>query len=376
MSQTNIIVGSGFSGSTMARLIAEKLDEKVVVVDKKDHIAGNSYDYRDENGIMIHKYGSHIFHTNNEKVWSFLKQFTDFNTYMHEVVGILDGIEAQIPFNFTTLYQIFPETLAKRLEEKLLKKFEYNKKVPILEFQKQDDEDLKFLAEYVYEKIFLNYTTKQWGVSPKDVDGAVTARVPVYLSKDNRYFQDKYQGIPLEGYTKVVKKMLDHPNIEVVLNKDFAEFKKENSDLVKNARIFYTGSIDEFFDYKFGKLPYRSVNFKFETHNREFYQTHACINYPNNYDFTRIHEYKHYLNDKSEKTVIAKEYSEFFELGKNERYYPIASEENAKLYQKYLDEAKNLKDVYFFGRLGDYKYYNMDLAVARAIELFEEVFNA
>lgn len=376
MSQTNIIVGSGFSGSTMARLIAEKLDEKVVVVDKKDHIAGNSYDYRDENGIMIHKYGSHIFHTNNEKVWSFLKQFTDFNTYMHEVVGILDGIEAQIPFNFTTLYQIFPETLAKRLEEKLLKEFEYNKKVPILEFQKQDDEDLKFLAEYVYEKIFLNYTTKQWGVSPKDVDGAVTARVPVYLSKDNRYFQDKYQGIPLEGYAKLVEKMLDYPNIEVILNKDFAEFKKENSDLLKNARIFYTGSIDEFFDYKFGKLPYRSVNFKFETHNREFYQTHACINYPNNYDFTRIHEYKHYLNDKSEKTVIAKEYSEFFELGKNERYYPIASEENAKLYQKYLDEAKNLKDVYFFGRLGDYKYYNMDLAVARAIELFEEVFNA
>ena len=376
MSQTNIIVGSGFSGATIARLIAENFGEKVVVVDKKDHIAGNSYDYRDENGIMIHKYGSHIFHTNNEKVWSFLKQFTDFNTYMHEVVGIIDGIEAQIPFNFTTLYQIFPETLAKRLEEKLLKKFEYNKKVPILEFQKQDDEDLKFLAEYVYEKIFLNYTTKQWGVSPKDVDGAVTARVPVYLSKDNRYFQDKYQGIPLEGYTKVVEKMLDHPNIEVVLNKDFAEFKKENSDLVKNARIFYTGSIDEFFDYKFGKLPYRNVNFKFETHNREFYQTHACINYPNNYDFTRIHEYKHYLNDKSEKTVIAKEYSEFFELGKNERYYPIASEENAKLYQKYLDEAKNLKDVYFFGRLGDYKYYNMDLAVARAIELFEEVFNA
>lgn len=374
MSSTNIIVGAGFSGATIARLIAEKLDEKVVVVDKKDHIAGNSYDYRDENGIMIHKYGSHIFHTNNEKVWTFLKQFTDFNTYMHEVVGILDGIEAQIPFNFNTLYQVFPETLAKRLEEKLLKKFEYNKKVPILEFQKQDDEDLKFLAKYVYEKIFLNYTIKQWGVSPTEVDGAVTARVPVYLSKDNRYFQDKYQGIPLEGYTKVVEKMLDHPNIKVVLNKDFAEFKKENP--TQNARIFYTGSIDEFFDYKFGKLPYRSVNFKFETHNREFYQTHACINYPNNYDFTRIHEYKHYLNDKSEKTVIAKEYSEFFELGKNERYYPIASEENAKLYQKYLDEAKNLKDVYFLGRLGDYKYYNMDLAVARAIELFEEVFNA
>lgn len=376
MEYNNIVVGAGFSGAVIANLIADKLNQKVTVFDKKDHIAGNSYDYRDNNGIMIHKYGSHIFHTNNEKVWSYLKQFTDFSTYMHEVVGILDGIEAHIPFNFNTLYQVFPQTMAKRMEEKLLKAFEYNKKVPILEFQKQDDEDLRYLANYVYEKIFLNYTTKQWGVSPKDVDGTVTARVPVYLSKDNRYFQDKYQGIPLEGYTKVVEKMLAHPNIKVVLNKDFSEYKKENSELVKNSRIFYTGSIDEFFDYKYGQLPYRSVNFKFETYDREFYQSHACVNYPNNYDFTRIHEYKHYLQDKSEKTVIAKEYSEFFELGKNERYYPIASEENTELYKKYLADASEMRNVYFLGRLGDYKYYNMDQAVARAIELFEGVINA
>lgn len=372
-SRINIIVGAGFSGVTIANLIATKLNEKVIIIDKKDHIAGNSYDYRDENGIMIHKYGSHIFHTNNEKVWTFLRQFTSFNTYMHEVVGILDGIEAQIPFNFNTLYQVFPQSMAKKLEEKLLNTFEYNTKVPILEFQKQDDEDLKYLANYVYEKIFLNYTTKQWGLSPKDVDGAVTARVPVYLSKDNRYFQDKYQGIPTNGYTKVVEKMLDNPNIDLQLNTDFETFKSENKNLLENARIFYTGSIDEYFGYKFGQLPYRSVNFKFETYDREFYQSHACINYPNNYDFTRIHEYKHYLQDKSEKTVIAKEYSEFFELGKNERYYPIANEENAKLYSKYLEEANKQKDVYFFGRLGDYKYYNMDLAIGRAIELFEEV---
>lgn len=372
-SRINIIVGAGFSGATIANLIATKLNEKVIIIDKKDHIAGNSYDYRDENGIMIHKYGSHIFHTNNEKVWNFLSQFTSSNTYMHEVVGILDGIEAQIPFNFNTLYQVFPQSMAKKLEEKLLNTFEYNTKVPILEFQKQDDEDLKYLANYVYEKIFLNYTTKQWGLSPKDVDGAVTARVPVYLSKDNRYFQDKYQGIPTNGYTKVVEKMLDNPNIDLRLNTDFESFKSENKNLLENARIFYTGSIDEYFGYKFGQLPYRSVNFKFETYDREFYQSHACINYPNNYDFTRIHEYKHYLQDKSEKTVIAKEYSEFFELGKNERYYPIASEENAKLYSKYLEEANKQKDVYFLGRLGDYKYYNMDLAIGRAIELFEEV---
>lgn len=375
MSKLNIIVGAGFSGATIANLIADKLNEKVIIIDKKDHIAGNSYDYRDENGIMIHKYGSHIFHTNNEKVWNFLKNFTDFNTYMHSVVGILDGIEAQIPFNFHTLYQVFPVTMAKRMETKLLDAFPYNTKVPILEFQKQDDDDLKYLANYVYEKIFLNYTTKQWGVSPKDVDGAVTARVPVYLSLDDRYFQDKYQGIPLEGYSAVVEKMLAHKNIEVILNTDFETFKKQNSNILdsENTRIFYTGSIDEFFNYKYGQLPYRSVHFKMETYEQEFYQSHACINYPNNYDFTRIHEYKHYLNDKSDKTVIAKEYSEFFELGKNERYYPIASPENAALYEKYLNEAKELNNVYFLGRLGDYKYYNMDLAIARAIELFESL---
>ena len=308
MSRLNIVVGAGFSGATIANLIADKLNERVIVIDKKDHIAGNSYDYRDENGIMIHKYGSHIFHTNNEKVWEFLKQFTDFNTYMHSVVGILDGIEAQIPFNFHTLYQVFPTTMAKRMESKLLDAFPYNTKVPILEFQKQDDDDLKYLANYVYEKIFLNYTTKQWGVSPKDVDGAVTARVPVYLSLDDRYFQDKYQGIPLEGYSAVVEKMLTHKNIEVILNTDFESFKKETSNIVdgENVRIFYTGSIDEFFNYKYGQLPYRSVHFKMETYDREYYQSHACINYPNNYDFTRIHEYKHYLNDKSEKNSYCK----------------------------------------------------------------------
>ena len=222
---TNIVVGAGFSGATIANLIANNLNEKVIVIDQKNHIAGNCYDYRDQNGIMIHKYGSHIFHTNNKKVWEYLKQFTDFNTYMHEVVGVIDGIEAHIPFNFNTLYQVFPTTMAKTIEKKLLSKFEYNTKIPILEFQKQNDDDLKYLANYVYEKIFLNYTTKQWGKAPQEIDGAVTARVPVFLSKDNRYFQDKYQGIPLNGYTKIVEKMLSHPNIKIILNKNFKNFK-------------------------------------------------------------------------------------------------------------------------------------------------------
>ena len=364
----NLVVGAGVSGATIANLLADKLNEEVLVIDKKDHIAGNCFDYRDENGIMIHKYGSHIFHTNSEVVWNYLKQFCDFNTYMHKVIGVIDGIETHIPFNFNTLYDVFPITLAKRLEEKLLNNFKINSKVPILEFQKQDDDDLKFLAEYVYEKIFLNYTTKQWGKSPKDIDGAVTARVPVYLSKDNRYFQDKYQGIPLKGYTEVVKKMLDNKNIELKLNTDFNKIDTKNFD-----RIFYTGSIDEYFNYEFGKLSYRSVNFKFETYDKEYYQSNACVNYPNNYDFTRIHEYKYYLDDKSPKTVIAKEYSEFFELGKNERYYPIVNEENIELYNKYLQKSKEIKNVYFLGRLGDYKYYDMDKAILRAIELFKEI---
>lgn len=363
----NLVVGAGFSGATIARKIAEELDEKVVVIDAKNHIAGNAYDYRDHNGIMIHKYGSHIFHTNLEDVWQFISRFASFNTYMHKVIAIIDGVETTIPFNLRTLYDVFPETMARRIEEKLLAKFEYNKKVPILEFQKQDDTDLKFLANYVYEKVFLHYTTKQWGVKPEEVDGTVTARVPVYISCDERYFQDKYQGIPLDGYTETVRKMLDHHNIEVHLNTKFIDYKELYD------RLFYTGPIDEFFNYKFGELPYRSVNFKLEELDMPYYQCNAVVNYPSNYDFTRIHEYKYYLNDICEKTVIAKEYSSNFEQDKNERYYPIPNEANTALYQKYMNEIEKLGNVYFLGRLGDYKYYDMDKAIARALVLFDNL---
>ncbi len=367
MELKNLVVGAGFSGAVIARKIAEELNEPVLVIDQKPHIAGNAYDYRDKNGIMIHQYGSHIFHTNLEDVWQFLNRFTGFNTYMHKVIAIIDGIETTIPFNFRTLYDVFPVSLAERLEKKLLAKFDYNKKIPILEFKKQDDEDLKFLADYVYEKVFLHYTTKQWGVNPSEVDGAVTARVPVYISCDERYFQDKYQGIPLKGYTETVKNILNHPNIEVRLNTKFSDITK------KYERLFYTGPIDEFFNYEFGELPYRSVNFKFEEYDKPYYQCNACVNYPCNYDFTRIHEYKYYLDDISDKTVIAKEHSEKFERGKNERYYPIPNPETTALYNQYLEQAKTLKNTYFLGRLGDYKYYDMDKAIHRALELFNQI---
>lgn len=361
----NLVVGAGISGATIARLIVENFNEKVVIIDKKNHIAGNCYDYRDKNGIMVHKYGSHIFHTSNEKAWSFISRFTDFNTYEHSVLGVIDGIRTHIPFNLNTLYDVFDIDKAQYLEDKLLKTYGYNIKVPILEFQKQDDKELRELADFVYEKIFLHYTTKQWGVAPKAVDGAVTARVPVYISRDNRYFQDKYQGIPINGYTEVIKNIINHKNIELKLNTDFKDIT-ENFD-----RVFYTGAIDEFFDYELGELPYRSVYFELEEYDKEYYQENAVVNFPCSENYTRIHEYKYYLNDKSDKTLIAKEFSEKFERGKNERYYPIPKDENTELYNKYLKKAKSLDNVYFLGRLGDYKYYDIDKAIIRAIEVFE-----
>ena len=364
----NLVAGAGISGAVIARKIADTLDEKVLVIDKKDHIAGNCFDYKDKNGITLHRYGSHIFHTNNEDVWTFLNKFCTFNTYMHRVYAVIDANISTIPFNFNTLYDIFPKSLAQNLEFKLLQTFEYNSKVPILEFKKTNDKDLNFLADYIYKKVFLNYTLKQWGASPNEIDSAVTARVPVLISKDSRYFQDKYQGIPNDGYSKLIENILNHPNIEVKLKTDFKDIR--NYDF---KRIFYTGSVDEFFDCKFGMLSYRSVSFKFEEYDMPYYQENSVINYPDNYDFTRIHEYKYYLNENSKKTVIAKEFSQEFVPGVNDRYYPINNNANTDLYNKYKHAAKNLKNVWFLGRLGDYKYYDMDKAVARALECFNEL---
>ena len=361
----NLVVGCGFSGATIARKVAEELGEKVLVIDSREHLAGNAYDYRDAHGIMLHRYGSHIFHTSLEDVWAWVSRFASFNTYMHKVVALIDGIETSIPFNLRTLHDVFPPSLASRLEEKLLRRFKLNSKVPIADFRQQDDADLRFLANYVYEKVFRHYTAKQWGVDP-EADGmsSVTARVPVHISCDERYFQDKYQGIPLRGYTELVRSMLDHPNIELRLNTSFKSLQVECD------RIFYTGSIDEFFDYRFGALPYRSVRFALEVHDTPFYQSNAVVNYPCNYDFTRIHEYKYYLGDNSAHTVIAKEYAEPFEPGKNERCYPIPNQEAADLYALYAQEAAKLPHVHFLGRLGSYRYLDMDQAIHAALELF------
>lgn len=364
----NLIVGCGFTGITLANKLADCLGEKVLIIDVKDHIAGNCYDYFDKNGICVHQYGTHIFHTNNKRVWDYLSQFTKWYPYQHKVRGYIDGQEVPIPFNLNSIHQVFPEYLANLLEKKLIDTFGFNVKVPILELKKTGDKNLLFLAEYVYDKVFLHYTLKQWEMKPEDLDMSVTGRVPVYISRDNRYFQDKYQGIPMEGYTKLAQKMLDNPKIEVKLKTSYQDIKS----CVNYKRLYYTGPIDEFFGFTEGELPYRSLKFDFVELNKPYFQSGACINYPNNYDFTRIGEYKYFLDNQSDKTVISFEYPQNFEQGKNERYYPIISKENEDLYQKYLSKAQKEKNIYFCGRLGGYKYLNMDQAIGAALELFEQ----
>ena len=364
----NLVVGCGFSGAVIANKIASELNEPVTIIDIKNHIGGNCYDYW-QDGICVHKYGTHIFHTSLKNVWDYISRFTKWYPYMHQVKGLIDGQEVPIPFNLNSIHQVFPKSIADKLEKKLIEKFGFNVKVPILQLRKANDEDLTFLADFVYEKIFLHYTLKQWGMTPEDLDPAVTGRVPVYISRDNRYFQDIYQGIPMSGYTPVIEKMLDNPLITVRLKTDF----KAIQNTVQYDRLFYTGPIDEFFDYELGELPYRSLKFDFVTFDKPYFQSNSVINYPNNYDFTRIGEYKYFLDNRTDKTVVSFEYPQSFCLGQNDRYYPIVRDENAALYQRYLDKAALLKNVYFLGRLGDYKYYDMDKAIAKALNLFEKI---
>lgn len=360
MKTTNLIVGCGVSGATVARMLADA-GQTVTIIDSKDHIAGNAYDYY-QDGICVHKYGTHIFHTNNKQVWDFICRFCQWRPYQHKVLGLIDGQMVPIPFNLNSLHALFPAGMATRLEQKLLDNFGLNVKVPILELRKKDDADLQFLAQYIYDKIFLEYTLKQWGQTPDEIDPTVSGRVPVYISRDDRYFQDKYQGIPIGGYTAMVAKMLDHPNITVRLDTPF-------SSHMEYTRLFWTGSIDEFFGFSHGMLPYRSERFEFIKFPYEKFQDAAVVNYPCNYDFTRIGEYKHFLNDQSPSTIVSYEYPEAFQPGKNDRYYPIANDANAAMYARYLEMAKTCENVVFFGRLGDYKYYDMDRAVARAMDV-------
>ncbi len=364
------IVGAGLAGCILAERLSNQLNKKVLLIDKRNHIGGNIYDYKNENEILIHKYGPHIFHTSSQKVWNYLSNFTEWVSYEHKVVAIIDEKEVPVPFNLNSIDICFDETKAKKLTELLIENFGLETKIPILKLIENENNEIKELAEFVYNNVFLGYNLKQWGLRPEELDYNVSSRVPIFISRDNRYFQDKYQAMPKNGYTELILKMINNPNIDIILNVDYNDMK----DIVSYNKLIYTGPIDSYFDYKFGKLPYRSLDFQFEEHEIDYYQSKAQVNYPNNHNFTRITEFKHFYDNKSKNTVIAKEFSNPFVFGENEPYYPIPRQENNELYNLYLRESERLQDVFFIGRLAEYKYYNMDQIVGIALQFFEKKF--
>ncbi len=349
-----LIVGAGLAGCTIAERCASQAAKKVLIVDKRSHIAGNCYDYYNEDGILIHQYGPHIFHTVKKEVWDYLSQFTEWRHYHHRVLAYVDGMYLPIPINLNTINLLYGLDLT--LDElegflaKVRKKTKNSNSAELVIGQ---------VGEDLYEKFFKGYSTKQWGMDPSRLDPSVCGRVSVRKSRDDRYFTDPYQGLPRRGYTEMVKNMISHPNIGILLKTDYREIV----DSIRFDRLVYTGPIDYFFDYMHGKLPYRSLWFRFETLEMETFQPAAQVNYPNDYDFTRITEFKHLTGQDHRRTTIAYEYP----TGDGDPYYPIIAPENIEAYKKYEQEARKLKSVYFVGRLAEYKYYNMDVVVASAL---------
>ena len=374
-----IIIGSGFAGAVVAQKMAEK-GKKVLILEKRDHIGGNCYDENDEHGILIHKYGPHIFHTNSKEVYDYLSKYTKWYDYSHEVVANLNGTFIPVPFNLNTLKIVYGEEKAQKLREKLIDQYGYGTRVPILKLRENTDEDIRAIADFVYENIFLKYTMKQWGQTPEQIDPAVTGRVPVLISEDNRYFQDKYQGMPLEGFTLLFENMLSQEGITVRLNTDAKQvlsFKEDGiyfEDDKFEGKIVYTGPIDELFDCKYGRLPYRTLRFDMTYLDEEDYQPKAVVNYTVSEDFTRITEFKKLTGQKAEGTTIMKEYPLAYTGKAGEiPYYAISNEDNINMYNKYVELIKKYDNMYLLGRLAEYKYYNIDGIVEKALNLAKEL---
>lgn len=375
-----IIVGAGTAGCVAARELAEKKNENVLILEKKSHIAGNCYDEKDEHGVLIHVYGPHIFHTSKENVYEFLSRFTEWYAFRHEVVANVHGQYLPVPFNLHTLKAVYGEEEGSRLEEKLVSIYGMETKVPILTLMEQEDEDLQKIGKFVYDNVYVYYTMKQWGKKPEEIDPAVTARVPVSISYDNCYFGDKYQGVPLHGFTPMYEKMIEHENITVRLGveaKDVLEIRDgvvyyEGKEFSGN--VIFTGPIDEFFDCKYGRLPYRTLDFTFEYFEEDDYQGHSVVNYTVSEDYTRITEYKYLTGQTCKGTTISKEYPSAYTGAEGQiPYYSIANEENHALYQKYATEVAGVKNFYLLGRLAEYQYYNIDVMVEKAMELVDKL---
>ena len=375
----SVIIGAGVAGSVAARELAES-GRSVLVLEQRDHIGGNCYDEPDEHGILIHKYGPHIFHTKEKKAYDYLSRFTDWYAFGHEVVANVYGKLIPVPFNLNTLHMVYEKEKADTLEKKLIETFGMGSRVPILKLREQEDPEIRQIADYVYENIFLHYTMKQWGQTPEEIDPAVTGRVPLVISYDNRYFQEPWQGMPLHGYTPMFEKMLDHPKIRVETGVDArSRIRFEEDQVILDGEPFcgeviYTGPVDELFNCCFGRLPYRSLRFDFEYLDQEDYQGHSVVNYTVSEDFTRITEFKYLTGQKAPGTTIVKEYPFAYTGAEGEiPYYSIANDANQALYEKYRALTEKIPNVWLLGRLAEYKYYNIDAMVMKALELTEKI---
>jgi UDP-galactopyranose mutase len=355
-----LIVGCGFTGATLAERIASQLGKKVLIIDQRNHIGGNAYDYYDASGILTSKYGAHIFHTSNEKVWRYLTQFMDLNNYVHHVEAFWKNKYFALPLNLESINTFF----GKQLTSEEMPKFLENIRIPINNPQNAEEAVLNRVGWELYEAFYKNYTKKQWGVDPKELGKEVTLRLPVRMNGNKQYFTDKWQGVPKEGFTKVFERMLNQKKIHVQLNTGYNDIVAD----IPFQRLIFTGPIDAFFGYCFGNLPYRSIEFRFETLPKSFFQHVGVINYPNEQDFTRCVEYKRLYQQRHDKTTISREYPCWNEA---EPYYPVPSTANWELYLRYKGLADRMPQTYFCGRLGTYAYYNMDQCVAQALTLFE-----
>lgn len=376
-----IIVGAGIAGATVARKLAEDGNKKVLIIERRNHIGGNCYDRPDEYGILIHEYGPHIFHTGEESVREFLSRFTDWYDFGHEVVAKVGDKLIPVPFNLNTLHMVYDQEKADRLEKKLIEEYGKDSRVPIMKLRENADPDVREIAEYVYQNVFLKYTMKQWGQTPEEISPEVTGRVPVVISYDNRYFKDKYQSVSVDGFTPMFENMLNHENIEVWLNTDctdvlsFSEGKVYFQNEEFKGELIYTGALDELFNCEFGRLPYRSLDFKFEHLDTDSYQDHSVVNYTVSEDFTRITEFKFLTGQKDTNgTTIVKEYPFAYTGAEGEiPYYAILDEANQALYEKYKALTEEYDKFYLLGRLAEYKYYNIDAMTLKAMELAESI---
>lgn len=376
-----LVIGAGYAGSVAAREMAERGGRRVLVLERRGHVGGNAYDCLDEHGILIHKYGPHIFHTSERRVFDYLSRFTGWRDYQHRVVANVHGRFLPVPFNLTSLHMAFPEEKAARLEDKLLSAYSANARVTILSLRENTDPELREVADYVYENVFVHYTMKQWGQPPEEIDPATTARVPILLSRDDRYFQDPYQGMPLEGYTPLFQRMLDHPRITVELGVDARERMALEDGVIRldgepfAGPVIYTGEVDELFSFRFGHLPYRTLDFDFETLEVDRFQPTATVNYTVSEDYTRITEYKQLTGQVVPgRTTIMKEYSRAYTGSPGEiPYYAVISPENNALYGRYRDLAGGFSNLHLLGRLAEYKYYNMDAIALRALTLCDGI---